>query len=142
MTGRYEYFINLEPQAWQRVKRSRTGIAYVPSETRVFKSAFGKLSKQKCSQPLEGPLHLTVVFFLKPLKRKKKGQELPCVRPDLDNFVKAVKDGGNGVLWNDDSQVCLLTTGKYYAESVDKVGIFVRLETMTDDRPFNWLRAR
>ncbi len=37
-------------------------------------------------------------------------------RPDLDNVVKAVKDGLNGVAWRDDSQVAELIARKVYGE--------------------------
>lgn len=136
-----EFTIPLEPVAWQRVKRSGTGVAYVPAKTRSFKTAFGLLAKRYAAKPLEGPLHLTAVFFLKAPKKMPKGREYPDVRPDLDNYIKAIKDGGNGILWNDDGQICRITSGKYYASSVSNVGIFIRLETMTaEDRPFTWLR--
>jgi Holliday junction resolvase RusA-like endonuclease len=35
-------------------------------------------------------------------------------RPDLDNLEKAVLDGLNGVVWNDDAQVFRLTKVKRY----------------------------
>lgn len=34
----------------------------------------------------------------------KRGQ-----KPDIDNFLKAIMDAGNGVLWKDDSQIVFLT---------------------------------
>jgi len=37
-------------------------------------------------------------------------------RPDLDNVVKALKDGMNGVVWKDDSQVAEIIASKVYGE--------------------------
>ena len=38
----------------------------------------------------------------------------PTSRPDLDNIVKAIKDGANGVAWKDDSQVVDVIASKRY----------------------------
>ena len=44
------------------------------------------------------------------------GEIRPTKRPDLDNIVKAIKDGLNGVAWKDDSQVVMLRACKEYGE--------------------------
>ncbi len=38
----------------------------------------------------------------------RAGTELHTKRPDLDNVLKAIKDGLNGIVWGDDSQVAVL----------------------------------
>ena len=43
------------------------------------------------------------------------GELMPTTRPDLDNVVKAIFDGCNGVLWCDDAQVVGLSVRKRYA---------------------------
>lgn len=43
---------------------------------------------------------------------------LPTVRPDLDNIVKAVLDGINGVVFEDDALVCDIATQKRYRAEV------------------------
>jgi Holliday junction resolvase RusA-like endonuclease len=45
------------------------------------------------------------------------GAEMPAKKPDLDNMIKAVKDGLNGVAWKDDAQVVKVLALKYYGES-------------------------
>jgi Holliday junction resolvase RusA-like endonuclease len=42
------------------------------------------------------------------------GEIRPTTKPDVDNVVKAVFDGCNGVLWRDDVQVVSLTLRKRY----------------------------
>jgi len=61
---------------------------------------------------LEGPIHLTLTFFM---KKPKKGKKIwHSSRPDLDNLVKFILDVCNGVLYKDDAQVAKITTEKIY----------------------------
>jgi len=66
------------------------------------------------------PVGLRIIFYM-PIPEsisKKKRAELywHTKKPDTDNLVKFVKDCGNGVLWADDSQVCLAEARKIYAD--------------------------
>lgn len=51
---------------------------------------------------------------------KKKQQQMleeiirPSKKPDLDNVVKSILDGLNGVAYTDDKQVIRITAEKYY----------------------------
>jgi Holliday junction resolvase RusA-like endonuclease len=38
-------------------------------------------------------------------------------RPDLDNYVKGIFDGCNGILWQDDAQIVEITLRKDYART-------------------------
>lgn len=62
-------------------------------------------------------------------KRKQNaaldGQLLPTKKPDIDNVEKAIFDGLNGVVWNDDVQVVDVTKRKRYS-AVPGVGVVVR----------------
>jgi len=64
--------------------------------------------------PLEGPLRVEVTFLF-PLpastkasvrKQVEAGVWVPHItKPDADNCIKAVKDGLNGILWQDDKLI-------------------------------------
>lgn len=56
-------------------------------------------------------------------------------RPDIDNLAKLVLDAGNGVLWEDDSQVCHLDVRKVYGSPLDRrsVGTFFHFREMTEE---------
>lgn len=73
--------------------------------------------------PTERPVALLVHAFraIPPSYSKtdqakaRSGALLPTPRPDADNHLKIVKDGLNGVVWRDDSQVCDARVIKRYS---------------------------
>lgn len=105
----------IAPVAWGRVKRGRNGQAYVPAKTRQFEeTARALIRKATWTLPVpKGPLKLKARFILAKPKRSKHPTE-PIARPDLDNFLKALKDSGNGILWADDAQVVHVDARKLY----------------------------
>ena len=77
------------------------------------------------AKPFGGAVALSAVArFSIPASWSKKrrqaamdGLEYVTKRPDLDNLLKAIKDGMNGIAWLDDSQVVsLVDCRKVYAE--------------------------
>lgn len=73
---------------------------------------------------LDCDLEVEIIFYRELLKSfsKKKieqalaGQIRPSTKPDIDNYVKAVFDGINGIIWKDDARVVDLKTSKYYSD--------------------------
>lgn len=69
---------------------------------------------------LEGPLAASMLFrypvpksFTKARRRAVLGGWAPYLgRFDLDNYIKAVKDALNGIVYNDDAQIVRLTALK------------------------------
>lgn len=87
---------------------------------------------------LEGPLILTITFFLsRPQnhygtgrnagKLKLSAPPYPMVTPDLTKLVRAVEDAITGIIWKDDKQVAEQHTRKRYA---DKPGAEILIETL------------
>jgi len=98
--------------------RIGNGRAYTPAKTRIFEHSIQTLAKHYMRlngriEPLRGPLEVLVAFHLK--KPKSVRRELPEVKPDLDNLVKGLFDGCNGVLWIDDAQICMMSVTKTYS---------------------------
>lgn len=63
-----------------------------------------------------------VARFLPPKSTSKKkqkqmldGEILPLKKPDMDNIVKVVADALNGVAYNDDTQIVLVSAKKAYS---------------------------
>jgi Holliday junction resolvase RusA-like endonuclease len=75
---------------------------------------------------LDCALKLEVRFYLPRPKRTKNTR--PSVRPDLDNYVKALKDALNGIVWSDDSRICDLWAEKHYAAEGTRPRIEMRVE--------------
>lgn len=51
------------------------------------------------------------------------GQLFPCKKPDIDNIIKIILDGLNGVMFDDDKQVVNVSATKVYTEQEPKVEI-------------------
>lgn len=100
---------------------------YTPDKTERYEARVATFAQQAMAgaRPLEGGVALSVVArFSIPASWSKKrrqaamdGLEQVTKRPDLDNVLKAIKDGMSGVAWLDDSQVVrLVDCRKVYAE--------------------------
>ena len=80
----------------------------------------------------EGALKVTAHFYIKPPKKYKKDdikneKYFPKTRPDLDNYVKALLDICNGIIFKDDAQVVELETCKKYS---NQPKTFVKVEVL------------
>ena len=65
---------------------------------------------------IEGACQVSCYFqFVAPKSRKKQGMTMYS-RPDLDKLLRAVLDACTGVIWKDDSQVCILRGQKVYLD--------------------------
>lgn len=85
------------------------------------------------TEPLSGPLKLTVSFVLprpkaKTWKRKPMLPEWKVEKPDISNLLKSLEDACNGVLWHDDAQVVVCTATKATAAGDEAPGVHVRVE--------------
>lgn len=100
---------------------------YTPAKTENYEARVAVFAKQAMvgAKPFSGAVALSVIArFSIPASWSKKrrqaaldGLEHVTKRPDLDNVVKAIKDGMNGIAWADDCQVVrLVDCRKVYAE--------------------------
>ncbi|WP_261806191.1 RusA family crossover junction endodeoxyribonuclease [Lapidilactobacillus luobeiensis] len=48
--------------------------------------------------------------------RRLNGDDRPTVKPDIDNYFKAVTDAVKGILWVDDNQIVESFISKYYSD--------------------------
>ena len=97
---------------------------FTPEKTARYENLVRLAAQQAMDgePPRDGAVRLTVTaVFTIPASWSKKRQaeavRAPVTkRPDLDNVVKAIKDGCNGVLWRDDCQVACLIATKTFGE--------------------------
>lgn len=95
-------------------KKTATIRNYTPAKTRNFESFIKRqAAKQYKETPLEGPISLRVVFYIE--RPKTVTRQFPEVKPDLDNYIKAVSDALNNIIYKDDSQIVKIQALKLYA---------------------------
>ena len=109
-----------------RPRFTRQGRTYTPAKTKNYEKTVSDAAKQAMgsSEPLETPVRVYIyVTYTVPASYSKKrtedclsGLERFTKKPDLDNLVKAVTDGMNGVVYQDDSQITELHAKKTYGK--------------------------
>lgn len=113
------------PQPKQRPRVTRNG-TYTPAKTINYEKIVALGYKAAGGKQIEGPVHVTVKAYFKIAKSRKDLNEgdWHTQRPDLDNLMKIVKDGLNGVAYKDDSQVVFLDGMKKWSRE-EKVDVIV-----------------
>lgn len=104
----------IDPVAKSRPRKGRHGF-YTPKKTVDFEEAifnYTRLNYQ--DHPLKGPLGVNLQFHKQRPKTKNEKEIWVITKPDLDNYIKAVLDAVNGVLWEDDKQIVEMTARKMY----------------------------
>lgn len=111
--------------------------AYTPEKTRRFESIIADQARAAVgpAEPYLGAVELEAHFSL-PIpkswpKRDKlaamEGRLLPQGKPDLDNYLKALADGMNGIVYGDDCQIVSARMTKRYG---DDPGIAVSVRAL------------
>ena len=121
--------INLEPKPKQRPRVGK-GRAYTPSQTARYEAAISQAAAHLV--PMEGALELEAVFVFPRLKATPKHEPeraLKATRPDLDNLLKALKDGLQGHAFNDDAQITQIKARKVYAALDEQPHIEVSIKS-------------
>lgn len=124
--------LNIEPKPQARPRFARRGnftTAYEDKEMKAWKNKCRFLiAKLYAGQSaLEGALKTKVRFYIKPpqyiSKVKKNKQSLTdetipvSKKADLDNYIKALFDSANGILYKDDGQIAEIYAVKVYSTS-------------------------
>lgn len=135
---------DIEPVEQARPRATRFGKSiriYDPKKVTVFKRQLGRLARQamqeRCLKPFDG--ELTVRFeFYRPVQasisrkerdRRLSGVHRPTVKPDLSNYIKALEDGLNGIIWIDDNRIVQIVAEKKYS---DRPRIFIEVNKVDE----------
>lgn len=123
-----EFVVPFAPVAWQRagVRWTNQGPKhYTPEETRAWKETVSVYARaaMRGTAPLTGAVGLSLSFEVAiPAKwprwkreAAERGEVAPTMKPDADNYAKAVKDAMNEIVWVDDAQVVSLEVRKSFA---------------------------
>ena len=74
-------------------------------------------------QTLDGPVLVSVFFYLNPPQRMPKGRTHPTVKPDLDKLARSTLDAlTTAAVFRDDAQVVVLNVSKHYAHEQHPAG--------------------
>lgn len=123
------FTIPCKPVAKARPRMGRSRV-YTPAKTADFERAVALIGKPYFSQPLEGPIKLSIAFnFAPPKSLSKVKQRLRLghyhvQKPDLSNLVKGIEDGLNGIAWIDDCQIAVLETKKIWS-GADQIHVWI-----------------
>lgn len=84
------------PVLKQRPRVGKNGKIYTPKKSRDYEEQVAWAARPVFKEPYLGPVGLQIQVYLS--------------RPggDLDNYVKTIQDGLNGIAWRDDRQVKML----------------------------------
>ena len=110
------FIIFSKPQPKQRPRVTIKG-TYTPQATVDYERLVGWQCRSVYKgKPLTQALKLTVrVFFKLPKRTVKEKGDWHTQRLDLDNVIKSIKDGLNGIAYEDDSQIASLVATKQWA---------------------------
>ena len=113
-----------QPQGKGRPKFTRDGHCFTPKATREYENLIAEEYKAAKGETLDGYIRVNIKAYYKIPKSTTKinrgkieaGIIKPAVKPDIDNVVKAILDGLNGIAYHDDSQVVYVDGEKLYAD--------------------------
>ncbi len=109
-----------------RIGRMANGrpVMFTPAKTRNNENLIkmAAMVAMKGRDPIKGAVLVRVAVYIafpksfskKKLRDAEIGVIRPCVKPDLDNFIKSAMDGLNTIVFVDDNQVVELEGFKLY----------------------------
>lgn len=123
------FLFSLDPLAKLRPRFSR-GHVFTPVKTKRYEQHVAMVAKiqMEGAEMLDGPIHARIRFVFKRKKSVKRVHH--TIKPDLDNLIKAILDGLNGIAFKDDAQVCSLSATKVYGVDDEDGRITVELHPM------------
>jgi Holliday junction resolvase RusA-like endonuclease len=116
------FVVNGEPVPKARPRFVRkTGRTYTPQKSADYESKIRFAASGIVSEIQMGTIRLHAIFHFpvrkswSNAKRKSRVNREHQTRPDLDNLVKAVSDGLNGVAYADDQQIAVIEAKKFWS---------------------------
>lgn len=124
----YEATYPINPVAASRPRVTTKGHTYYAGPYKEFRKDIKPLIEEltKGFVPLVGPLSVDIDIWV----RRPKTTKLLYPRADIDNYVKAIFDSFNGILWEDDKQITTVWASKSWTDDSDTEGSFrIAIET-------------
>jgi len=122
------FTIQGEPHGKGRPRVTRGGKhTYTPKKTKEYENLVKQSFIAECGnqEPFETHVKMSLYMVFKvPKSASKKNRELmlngtirPTKKPDIDNIIKSVADGLNGLAYLDDKQIVEIKAIKWYGEN-------------------------
>ena len=113
------------PKGW-----TRAVVTAANPKTKGWQQLVSEAALQAKDWPtlIEGPLALTVTFYLPRPKSIGKKTVPHTKKPDLDKLVRSVKDGLTHIVWRDDAQVIEVHAWKCYAGVDERPKAVIRVD--------------
>lgn len=123
--NRIEFTINGECVPKARPRFSKFGHVYTTPKTRAYENIVKSTAIDNRVPCITTALRVELIIYKsipKSFSKKKRelaneGKIYPVVKPDIDNYVKSVLDGLNGVLFMDDKQIVDFRAIKKYSDN-------------------------
>lgn len=123
--NRIEFTINGECVPKARPRFSKFGHVYTTPKTRAYENIVKSTAIDNRVPCVTTALRVELVIYksipksFSKAKRKlaNEGKIYPIAKPDIDNYVKSVLDGLNGVLFIDDKQIVDFRAIKKYSDN-------------------------
>lgn len=123
--NRIEFTINGECVPKARPRFSKFGHVYTAPKTRAYENIVKSTAIDNRVPCVTTALRVELIIYksipksFSKAKRKQanEGKIFPVVKPDIDNYVKSVLDGLNGVLFVDDKQIVDFRAVKRYSDN-------------------------
>lgn len=123
-----KYILHIEPKAQSRPRFTRQGRVYEQKDMTNWKKSVARTLRLRNPKTIEkGAISISLTFYIYPpqsiskikTKRPRTNEELEKMfvnkRPDLDNYVKAILDASNNILFKDDGQIAAVSSQKLYS---------------------------
>tara|TARA_R110000822_G_scaffold157181_6_gene296942 strand:+ start:782 stop:1177 length:396 start_codon:yes stop_codon:yes gene_type:complete len=129
------FWVAGQPVGKGRPRFSKFGV-YTPAKTKAAEKRIAAIAsdamQEQSLEPLKEACAVHIVAKMQvPVSWTKKKQaaallgDVPPSKPDIDNIAKLVLDSINGVCYEDDAQIILLSVTKVFAQ---EAGTLVRVE--------------
>jgi Holliday junction resolvase RusA-like endonuclease len=117
----YQFTIHAPLTPQKQTQWTRSGHSYDPSKKDKERIQW-QIRPTAPEKPLAQPVELTLVFFFPIPKAASKAMRtqmlnrviLPDKRPDIDNLAYLVTNALKGIVYDDDSRVCVQLLYKFY----------------------------
>ena len=129
-------YIPGDPVGKERPRHTRSGNTYTPEKTKAYEAKVAAAWKKKQGPMFTGPVRVRIAaHYAIPKSATKakqeamlKGKIRPTKRPDIDNVIKCLTDGANGVAYKDDAQIVTIAATRYYAR---EPGVWMEIQEET-----------